>query len=151
MLKSLNYWLITFDKSLNAYRGRIVELVHVAVREGFGKSHMSSRYVILGDRKTSEHVHMHLMKYNKAIIFTVRKTGYFLGKLVSVWAMPVSHQCVCVWLTRPRYLQSSRSLRRSVRFLWMMRCLRLCWQNWNRKEVSWLHDSSTLRKRRSRI
>lgn len=30
--------------------------------------------------------------------------------------------------TRPRYFQSRRSERRSVRFLWMMRCRRLCWQ-----------------------
>lgn len=54
-------------------------------------------------------------------------------------------------LTLPRYLQSKRSLRRSVRFLWMIRWRRLCLQNWNKKEVSWLHDSSTPRNRRSRM
>ncbi|CAB1350070.1 unnamed protein product [Coregonus sp. 'balchen'] len=36
-------------------------------------------------------------------------------------------------LTLPRYLQSRRSLRRSVRFRWMILARRLCWQNWNRR------------------
>lgn len=54
-------------------------------------------------------------------------------------------------LTLPRYLQSRRSLRRSVRFLWMILWRRLCLQNWNRKDVSWLQDSSTPRYRLSRM
>ena len=72
-----------------------------------------------------------------SLLYTKAFQPFLLNLSISIQAGKPSHpHCGlqkpgCVVLTLPRNLQSSRSDSRSVRFLWMMRWRRDCWQKPN--------------------
>lgn len=83
---------------------------------------------IFTKRKEIFKIEMFTSMYEKSnilhLVHLLRISCYlFLNKFISN-SIPLNECEISIWLTTPRFLQSKRSLRRSVRFLWMIRCRR---------------------------
>lgn len=92
------------------------------------KKRNTSTSVYLLKKKGIFKIEMFTSMYEKSnilhLVHLLRISCYlFLNKFISN-SIPLNECEISIWLTTPRFLQSKRSLRRSVRFLWMIRCRR---------------------------